>query len=52
MSHQVAGAFIDTLRDRIEKVRYVDSEVKEMVVLEKKRRKLGLADSNLTEFLE
>tara|TARA_B100001094_G_scaffold321191_1_gene368527 strand:- start:5359 stop:5952 length:594 start_codon:yes stop_codon:yes gene_type:complete len=52
MSHQVAGAFIDTLRDRIEKVRHVDSEVKELVVLEKKKRKLGLADSNLTEFLE
>jgi len=52
MSNQVVGAFIDTLRDRIEKVRHVDSEVKEMVVLEKKRRKLGLADSNLTEFLE
>lgn len=52
MSHQVAGAFIDTLRDRIEKVRHVDSEVKELVILEKKKRKLGLADSNLTEFLE
>ena len=52
MTTQVAGAFIDTLRGRIEKVRNVDAEVKELVVEEKKKRKVTLADSNLSEFLE
>lgn len=52
MTTQVAGAFIDTLRGRIEKVRHVDAEVKELVVEEKKKRKVTLADSNLSEFLE
>ena len=52
MSNQVADAFVNTLRDRIEKVRNVDAEVKELVVQEKKKRKAGLADSNLSEFLE
>ena len=52
MSNQVADAFVNTLRDRIEKVRNVDAEVKELVVQEKKKRKAGLADSNLSEFIE
>lgn len=52
MSAQVMDAFVDTLRSRIEKVRYVDAEVKELVVEEKKKRKVTLADSNLSEFLE
>src|SRR6056300_19996 len=30
ISNQVVGAFVDTLRDRIEKVRYVDNEIKEI----------------------
>ena len=52
MSTQVMDAFVDTLRSRIEKVRHVDAEVKELVVEEKKKRKVSLADSNLSEFLQ
>ena len=52
MSVQVMDAFVDTLRSRIEKVRHVDAEVKELIVEEKKKRKVTLADSNLSEFLE
>jgi hypothetical protein len=53
MSQQVVGAFVDTLRDRIEKVRYVDIEVKEFAKEEKQRRKRGVkADSDLSEFLQ
>jgi hypothetical protein len=51
MTQQVAGAFIDTLRGRIEKVRHVDSEVKELVKEEKKKRKSRSVDSDLTDFL-
>ena len=53
MTQQVAGAFIDTLRGRIEKVRHVDAEVKEMVQTEKQKRKRILkGDSDLSEFLQ
>lgn len=51
MSQQVVGAFVDTLRDRIDKVRTSDAEVKEFVQQEKKQRKVKLADSNLSEFM-
>ena len=52
MSQQVVGAFVDTLRDRIEKVRNVDSEIKEFAKEEKVRRKRTVkADSDLSEFL-
>jgi hypothetical protein len=52
MSQQVVGAFVDTLRDRIEKVRNVDTEVKEFVKEEKKKRKARSADSDLSDFLK
>lgn len=52
MSQQVVGAFVDTLRDRIEKVRHVDAEVKEFVKEEKKKKRTRLADSDLTEFMQ
>jgi len=53
MSQQVVGAFVDTLRDRIEKVRYVDTEVKEFAKEEKQKRKRSVkADSDLSEFLQ
>jgi len=53
ISNQVVGAFVDTLRDRIEKVRYVDSEIKELYQEEKKKKKRSTkADSDLTEFLQ
>jgi hypothetical protein len=52
MTNQVAGAFIDTLRGRIEKVRHVDAEVKELVQEEKKKRKrISKGDSDLSDFL-
>jgi 6-phosphofructokinase len=51
MSAQVVGAFVDTLRGRIEKVRHVDSEIKELVKEEKKKRKARSVDSDLTDFL-
>ena len=51
ISQQVVGAFVDTLRDRIEKVRFTDNIIKEEVVKEKKRRKAKSVDSDLTEFL-
>ena len=51
ISQQVVGAFVDTLRGHIEKVRYTDNIIKEEVVKEKKRRKSKSVDSDLTEFL-
>ena len=52
ISQQVVGAFVDTLRDRIEKVRNVDTEIKEFAKEEKVRRKrTAKADSDLSEFL-
>ena len=51
MSQQVVGAFVDTLRDRIEKVRHVDAEIKEFVKVEKKKKRTRIADSDLTEFM-
>jgi len=50
MSQQVVGAFVDTLRDRIDKVRSSDAEIKEFVQQEKKKR-VKIADSNLSEFM-
>ena len=53
MSQQVVGAFVDTLRDRIEKVRYVDVEVKELYDEDKKKKKRKVkADSDLSDFLK
>jgi hypothetical protein len=49
----VAGAFVDTLKTRIDKIKYVDSESKEYAKVEKKRKKRTIsADSDLSEFLE
>lgn len=49
----VAGAFVDTLKTRIDKIKYVDSEIKEYAKVEKKRKKRTIsADSDLSEFLE
>ncbi len=52
-STQVVGAFVDTLRDRIEKVKMYDKEVKDFVKEEKKLRKKRIpkVDSDLSEFL-
>jgi len=51
MSNQVVGAFVDTLRSRIEKVKHVDLEIKELVKEEKKKRKSRSVDSDLSDFL-
>ena len=49
----VAGAFVDTLKTRIDRVKFVDTEVKELAKVEKKRKKRTItADSDLSEFLE
>ena len=52
MSAQVVGAFVDTLRDRIDKVRHADTEFKEYVKVEKKKKRVRTADSDLSEFLK
>ena len=46
-----AAHFVDTLKDRIARVRITDNEVKEIVKKEKKKRKTKLADSDLSEFM-
>ena len=48
----VATHFVDTLRDRIQRVRNTDSEMKEIVKKERKRRRTKIADSDLSEFME
>ena len=51
MTSQVVGAFVDGLRDRIDKVKSFDSEVKEYHKEEKKKRKSRSVDSDLEEFM-
>jgi hypothetical protein len=46
-----ATHFVDTLRDRIQRVRTTDQEIKEIVKKEKKKRKVKIADSDLSEFM-
>ena len=49
----VVGSFVDTLRDRIDKVRTQDSEVKAFVKEEKLKKKRAVhADSDLSDFLK
>ena len=49
----VAEAFVDSLKTRIDRVKFVDHEVKEYAKVEKKRKKRTItADSDLSEFLE
>ena len=52
MSNQVAGAFVDTLRNRIDKVKNYDTEVKEFGKEEKRKKRAQIADSDLGEFLQ
>ena len=47
----VASHFVDTLKDRIQRVRNVDTEMKEIVKKERKRRRTKTADSDLSEFM-
>src|SRR6056300_352364 len=46
-----ATHFVDTLRDRIQRVRSTDEEIKEIVKKVKKKRKVKIADSDLSEFM-
>tara|TARA_Y100001954_G_C15602810_1_gene498879 strand:- start:92 stop:676 length:585 start_codon:yes stop_codon:yes gene_type:complete len=48
----VASHFVDTLKDRIQRVRNTDSEIKEFVKKEKRRRRTKIADSDLSEFMQ
>lgn len=53
MSNQVVGAFVDTLRDRIDKVKTHDTNIKEYAKEEKTKKKRTVhADSDLSEFME
>lgn len=47
----VISSFVDTLRDRIDKVKQTDQVFDEIYKQEKRRRKPKLADSDLTEFM-
>ena len=47
-----ASFFVDTLRDRIQRVRNTDNEMKEIVKKEIKIRKVKIADADLSEFLQ
>ena len=51
MSQQVVDAFVDTVRDRIDKVKSQDTLLKEYAKTEKKKRTIKV-DSDLSEFLE
>ena len=48
----VATHFVDTLKDRIQRVRNTDMEIKEIVKKERKRRRGKIADSDLSEFMQ
>ena len=51
VGEQVSTHFVDTLRDRIERVRSSDREMKEIVKVEKKKRRARIADSDLSEVM-
>jgi hypothetical protein len=44
--------FVDTLKDRIARVRNTDNQVKELAKIERKKRKSRIADSDLSEFMQ
>ena len=48
----VASHFVDTLKDRLQRVRNTDTEIKEVVKKEKRRRRTKIADSDLSEFMQ
>ena len=50
-AQQVAQAFVDTLKDRIDKIKEVDTAVKTFSKIERKKRKIKV-DSDLSGFLE
>ena len=50
-TNYVVGAFVDSLKDRIDKVKVHDSEIKTFAKKTKKKRKMKQADSDLSEFM-
>jgi len=49
----VVGSFVDTLKDRIDKVRHADQEIKDYIKEEKKKKKRSVhVDSDLQEFMK
>jgi hypothetical protein len=48
---EVVRAFVDQLRDRIDRVKERDTEFKEYVAEEKRRKRAVYADSDLTDFI-
>lgn len=51
MSQQVVGAFVDNLRDRIDKVKQQDTVINEYARQEKRKKRTITADSDLSEFM-
>ena len=51
-SQSVISHFVDTLKERIDRVKIQDSHWKETVKREKKKKKIKLSDSDLSEFME
>lgn len=51
MSQQVVGAFVDNLRDRIDKVKQQDTVINEYAKQEKRKKRTITADSDLSEFM-
>tara|TARA_B100000287_G_scaffold300296_1_gene283448 strand:- start:122 stop:715 length:594 start_codon:yes stop_codon:yes gene_type:complete len=50
-NNHVIGAFVDSLKDRIDKVKSYDSKIKTFAKKQKKKRRAKVADSDLSEFL-
>jgi hypothetical protein len=50
-AQNVAQAFVDTLKDRIDKIKDVDTSVKTFAKIERKKRKVNV-DSDLSKFME
>ena len=48
----VASNFVDQLKDRIDKVKEVDTAVKEIVKKEKRKKREVKVDSDLSGFIE
>ena len=49
----VVGSFVDTLKDRIDKVRHADQEIKDYIKEEKQKKKRAVhVDSDLQEFMK
>lgn len=51
-SHAVISHFVDTLKERIDRVKIQDTHWKETVKVEKKKKRVKLSDSDLSEFME